>query len=88
MFERLHKRIKGKGSWCDTVSKKVVKTYNESTKTADGVGADSEADVDGVGVDSTSDIPFNPKAWENAIAGLDNWDNGNRWHNYLRVVGC
>ncbi|GJV82615.1 GRAS protein [Tanacetum coccineum] len=64
MFERLHKRNKGKGVWCDTRSEKVVTSHKESIKAADGVDLDSP---DGVDLDSPSDIPFNSKAWEKAI---------------------
>ncbi|GJZ12887.1 hypothetical protein Tco_0548117 [Tanacetum coccineum] len=66
MFGRLHKRNKGKGSWCDTWSEKVVTKCNLSIKTVDCV-VDSAAGVDGVGVDSPSHIPFDPKAWKKGI---------------------
>ena len=49
IFERLHKRNKGKCIWCDTRSEKVVTTYKESIKAADGIFLDSS---DGVGLDS------------------------------------
>lgn len=71
MFERLHKRNKGKGVWCDTRSEKVVTTYKESIQAVDGVGLDS---ADGVGLDTSgcvgldsSGIPFDSEAWEKAI---------------------
>nr|GEU52364.1 GRAS protein [Tanacetum cinerariifolium] len=46
MFEILHKRNKDKGDWCDTRSEKVMTTYNESIKVADG-GVNLVAGVDG-----------------------------------------
>ena len=72
MFEKLHKRNKGKGVWCDTRSEKVVTTYKRSIKAADGVDLDSSKgssldSPDGVLLESPSDIPFNSEAWEKSV---------------------
>ncbi|GKC67621.1 hypothetical protein Tco_1100219, partial [Tanacetum coccineum] len=64
-FERLHKRNKGKGVWCDTRLEKVMTSYKESIKVVDDVSLDSP---DCVGLDSpSSGIPFDSEAWEKAI---------------------
>ncbi|GJR97529.1 hypothetical protein Tco_0269703 [Tanacetum coccineum] len=72
-FERLHKRNKGKGVWCDTRLEKVMTSYKESIKAVDDVSLDSSNvaaldSSDCVGLDSpSSGIPFDSEAWEKAI---------------------
>nr|GEZ65644.1 putative transposase-like protein [Tanacetum cinerariifolium] len=74
-FERLHKRNKGKGVWCDSRLEKIMTTYKESIKAVDDVGLNSSYIIaldspDCVGLDSPFfGIPFESEAWEKVIGG-------------------
>nr|GEY98273.1 EGF domain-specific O-linked N-acetylglucosamine transferase-like [Tanacetum cinerariifolium] len=74
-FERLHKRNKGKGVWCDSRLEKIMTTYKESIKAVDDVGLNSSDIIaldspDCVGLDSpVFGIPFESESWEKVNGG-------------------